>query len=157
MTKTHGMANTKLYRAWFNMKKRVNNPSKHDGENYKNINYCNEWNKFEPFMEWALSNGYKEELTLDRINVHGNYEPSNCRWITQKHQQRNKTNTKWITYQGKTQSLADWAEQLGYEMHTLKSRFLRGWEVERAFTEPLGEGRRSAIQTRLRDERGRIT
>jgi hypothetical protein len=147
---------SKLYTAWANMKRRCKCRNKKDGENYQNIKYCEEWEKFEPFMEWAVNNGYSEELTLERIDVHKNYEPSNCRWATQKEQQRNKTNSKWITYNGKTQCLADWAEELGFELDTLKSRFLRGWDVERALTESLGEGRRAAINNRKRDEKGRI-
>ena len=150
------MTNTKLYRAWFNMKKRCKNPTKRDGENYKLITYCEQWERFEPFMEWSLTNGYNELLTLDRKNVNDNYEPNNCRWVTMKEQQRNKTNTHWITYNDKTQSLASWAEELGYERDTLKSRILRGWTIERAFIEPLGEGRCTALNNRRRDMKGRL-
>lgn len=60
----------------------------------RGITYCNEWEKFEPFLEWALANGYfvGSDLTLDRIEVNGNYEPSNCRWVTMKEQANNKRN-----------------------------------------------------------------
>lgn len=155
--KSHGMTKSKLYIVWANMKKRCKHPTTNDGKNYNNITYCKEWETFEPFMQWAINNGYNESLTLDRKDVYKNYSPSNCRWITMKEQQRNKTNTKWITYQEKTQSLASWAEELGFGIDTLKSRILRGWTIERAFTEPLGEGRRIAIQTkRQRDKKGRV-
>ena len=152
----HGMAGTKLYRAWANMKKRCNKPTGHDGENYKNISYIPEWKEFQEFMTWAIENGYKEHLTLERKDVYGNYEPSNCTWITMRRQQRNKTNTRWITFKGKTQSLVDWAEELGIERDTLKSRILRGWSVERAFNEELGVGRKEALNKRNRDEKGRL-
>lgn len=147
---------TKLYRAWANMKCRIKHPTERDGENYKNISYCQEWEQYLPFKEWALSNGYKDHLTLDREDVYGNYEPSNCRWVSQKVQQRNKTNNKMVEWNGKIQCLSAWAEELGIERDTLKSRILRGWTVERAFTEPMGAGRRDAMYKRKRDEKGRM-
>lgn len=146
----------KLYTAWANMKKRCNKPTNRDGGNYKKIKYCQEWTEYLKFKEWALNNGYKEHLTLDRIDVNGDYEPNNCRWITMKEQQRNKTNTHLITYKGKTQSMADWAEEYGLKLHTLKWRIYREWDIERALTEPLGLGRKEAYYKRKKDEKGRL-
>jgi hypothetical protein len=147
---------SRLYSAWANMKSRVKNPKPQDRAAGLEISYCSEWEKYAPFREWALQNGYDDSLTLDRRDTYGNYEPSNCRWITQKEQARNTTRNKYVEYKGETKCLVEWAELLGFEFHTLKSRLLRGWSIERAFTEPLGIGRRDAMYIRERDEKGRM-
>lgn len=89
----HGMSRTKLYQRWCGMKNRCNTPSYSCYHRYggRGITYCKEWENFEPFMEWALNNGYSDDLTLDRINNDGNYCPENCRWTTQHEQSMNKT------------------------------------------------------------------
>lgn len=79
----------------------------------RGITVCEEWrNSFEAFYEWAMANGYSDSLTLDRIDVNGNYEPSNCRWATMKEQNNNKRNNRNITYKGETHTLAQWIEIL---------------------------------------------
>lgn len=83
----HGMNRTKIYSTYANMKYRCYNPNAHEFYNYggKGVTVCDEWlgeNGFENFYSWALKNGYKEGLSIDRIDENGNYEPSNCQWLT---------------------------------------------------------------------------
>ena len=142
----HGMCKTRLYRIWCNMKTRTGN-NKHKHYKYyggKGIAVCSEWIEFKGFMEWALNNGYSEKMTLDRIDQDGDYEANNCRFITMKQQSRNKKNNRMVTYDGKTKCLADWAKELGLGQTTLRHRLLNGWDVEKAFSTPVGEimGRR---------------
>lgn len=84
------------------------------------------------FYNWAINNGYQECLTIDRIDVNGDYAPDNCRWSTAKQQVRNRRNTKYVTYRGETKSLAEWCEILGLKYYTVQSRLRRGWPVEKA-------------------------
>ena len=91
--KKHGLSEAKLYKVWQGMKTRCYNPNFMYYCNYggREITICDEWlNDFKKFYDWATSNGYKEGLTIDRINNDGNYEPSNCRWVTRAEQNRNK-------------------------------------------------------------------
>ena len=93
----HNLSQGKLYKVWQGMKTRCYNKNFIYFKNYggRGINICNEWkNDFSSFYNWAINNGYKENLTIDRINNDGNYEPSNCRWITRAEQNRNQRKTK---------------------------------------------------------------
>ena len=94
--RTHGMCGTRIHRIWKAMRNRCNNPNTPDYKYWgaRGIKVCDEWNDFQKFYDWAMTNGYSDTLTIDRINVNGNYEPTNCRWITNAEQQRNKRNNK---------------------------------------------------------------
>ena len=96
----HGLKKTRLYNIWINMKQRCynNRNPKYPIYGKRGISICSQWLKnFITFYNWAILNGYKDTLTIDRINVNGNYEPNNCRWITNQEQQRNKRNSSgWI-------------------------------------------------------------
>lgn len=130
----HNQKHSRLYNIWCNMKQRCN---KNIGA-YKNVSYCQEWEEFIPFYEWSISNGYAENLTLDRINTLGNYEPSNCRWVSQKVQQNNRTNNTLYTLGNETHTLSEWSDITGISRSTLSARILKlGWSVEKALTTPL--------------------
>jgi hypothetical protein len=97
------------------------------------IKVCDEWlHDFMEFYNWSMSHGYNTNLTIDRVDVNGNYEPSNCRWISNKQQQRNKHNNRNITINGETHCLSEWCEILGLNINTVNTRFRRNWNIERA-------------------------
>jgi hypothetical protein len=95
---THGERQTRLYKIWAGMKQRCTNPKIAFFHRYggRGIKVCEDWNVFEPFRDWAIANGYRNDLSIDRINNDGNYEPSNCRWITQSSQSRNTSQTRAV-------------------------------------------------------------
>lgn len=100
---THGLKNTRLYRIWCDMKSRCSNKSLSCYKYYggKGISVCDEWqNSFQTFYNWAISNGYQDDLSIDRIDVNGNYNPSNCRWATIKEQANNKSNSRRLNNAG---------------------------------------------------------
>lgn len=138
----HGMHNMRIYYTHKAIIQRCYNRNNPEYHNYggRGITVCDEWigeHGFERFFKWAMENGYSEELTIDRINNNGNYEPSNCRWVTYIRQQNNKRTNHYLTYNGKTQSMADWAREIGLNYGTLASRIRSGWTVERALTTQL--------------------
>lgn len=97
---------------------------------------CSEWrNSFETFRDWALANGYTDDLTIDRIDNDGGYEPVNCQWVPWSEQFNHRSTTKQITFHGETLSIAQWAEKLHVSKTMLYQRFKAGWPVERALTE----------------------
>jgi len=130
----------RLYNAWSNMKQRCSNDARHDFPAYggRGITVCEEWqDSFQAFRSWALSHGYEAHLTLDRIDTNGHYCPGNCRWATKKEQANNRRTNRFVTMNGRTQSIKQWADELGMEKTTLWRRFNAGWPAERALTEPV--------------------
>ena len=138
---THHLSKTRIYRIWVNMKDRCNNISNPSYERYggKGVIVCEEWrNDFFAFKNWAFQHGYNECLSIDRIDMNGNYEPSNCRWATAQEQADNKTNNIRITIDGKTQDLQQWCNEYGIKRSTVNTRVLLcGWDYERAITTPV--------------------
>lgn len=133
----------KLYTVWTNMRKRCQKETNPTYKYYgaRGIKVCDEWNDYEAFREWAYANGYKEgnnrrDCTLDRIDVNGNYEPSNCRWITAKQQHLNTRKNVYIEYKGERHTLLEWAQKLGINYKTFGNRWRRGWSIERMIEEP---------------------
>lgn len=110
--------NTRLYHIHGGMIQRCYNKNSPEYEFYggRGIEICEEWRtrgKYENFRKWAISNGYTDELTIDRKDVNGNYEPSNCRWITNTEQQRNKRNTVYVEYKGRKMTLFELSDLVG--------------------------------------------
>lgn len=128
----HGMSQTRLYTEWRTMLNRCKHPSHKSYADYggRGIKVCAEWQDFITFKDWSLSHGYSDELTLDRIDVNGDYEPSNCRFVDMVTQCNNRRSSKFLTYQGKTLSLAQWARELGVSRAIVSQRLKRGLPVE---------------------------
>lgn len=135
----HGQHGTRLYHIWDNMKRRCNNPENPGFYLYgeRGIDVCPEWNEFQPFYDWAIANGYRDSLQLDRADNNKGYSPDNCRWVTSRVNNRNKRTNKLITYNGETRILKDWSEYLGINYNTLRKRIRKGWSIEKAFTTPV--------------------
>lgn len=134
------LRNQKLYAIWRQMIDRCENKNNKWYHRYggRGIKVCEEWHDYCNFEKWVESVGCKPKGTsLDRIDNDKDYCPENCRWATQKEQARNQSRTIMIEYNGKSQSLADWADELGIKWVTLHNRYVRGWSVERMLTEPI--------------------
>jgi|SRR6185369_7464456 len=133
VTTKHGRTNSKLYGVWKAMRGRCRTKTDQNYRHYggRGIKICERWNTFENFRN---DMGDPEAgLTLDRIDVNGNYEPSNCRWVTMKEQTRNKRNSLLLTFNGKTQIIPDWAKELNLVASTLYARASRGLSVQEIF------------------------
>lgn len=135
----HGQYKSKLYAVWKSMKDRVNNQNNAQYKDYggRGIAICEEWYYYENFMNWAMNNGYKEGLSIERKDVNGNYCPENCCWITMSEQSNNRRNTRWIEFNGKKQSIKKWSLETGLPYDVLKYRFNNSWDVEKALTAPV--------------------
>ena len=134
--RTHGQGRTKLYAIWNGMRRRCFN-IKNQRYGGRGIKVCKEWwESFELFRDWSLDNGYKEGLTIDRINNDGNYEPGNCRWVTCKENLQNTSRNRNITIKGETYCLSEWARRAGIGVSAFWNRLKRGWTAEEALTVP---------------------
>lgn len=138
---SHGLRRTRLYSIWTNMCTRCNNPNNPRYSDYggRGICVCPEWDDdFMAFNNWAYANGYSDDLTLDRMDNDGDYEPSNCRWVSYKEQNNNTRKNHCLTYMGKTQTVSQWSKEIGIPYITLLARINSyGWTVERALSEPV--------------------
>lgn len=135
---SNGKSYTRLYRIWDGMKQRCYTKSETAYKYYggRGIKVCETWkNDFQSFHDWALENGYSDELTIDRIDTNGDYEPSNCRWSTRKVQANNTRRNRNLTFNGQSKTIAEWSEETGINQNTILCRIRRNWSVERALTE----------------------
>ena len=131
----HGKSHSRLYQIWNSMKQRCSNPNAISYKYYgaKGITVCDEWKtSFQAFYEWAMANGYAENLSIDRIDANDNYCPKNCRWATNEEQQNHTSYTRLYTYKGETLSVMQWAKKTGISANMLYKRLMRGWDIERA-------------------------
>ena len=131
----HGFSHKeKLYTTWKNMRQRCRCK-----KYYEKISICDEWNNYVNFREWALNNGYKDYLTIDRIDNNGNYCPQNCRWTTMMEQANNKSNNIRLTYNNETKTVSQWSKIVNIKADTIKRRLGLGWSVEKALTQKVRE------------------
>lgn len=129
MKKTHGETDTKLYYVWSSMKSRCYNKNSTGYDYYGKIGItvCDSWrDSYISFRDWANSCGYVDGLTIDRINVYGNYEPDNCRWVTSSAQANNRRSNRLYSYNGETHNVTEWANKFGINPKTLFTRIYSG-------------------------------
>ena len=145
MNKKHNCKNTRLYRIYYGMRTRCYN--KNDRKKYalyggRGIRICEEWkDNFIVFKEWALKNGYNDNLSIDRININGNYEPSNCRWISNQEQQNNKRNNTFLIYKNEKKTVAQWSRETGLSQDIILYRIKKGWSADKILTTPRMESK----------------
>ena len=141
---SHGKWGTRIYKCWRNMLDRCENEKNKEYKNYggREIQVCSEWHDFSKFYEWAVANGYKNSLTIERMDVNKGYSPENCIWADLYTQARNRTDNRKISFKGKTQIITDWAKEAGIAEGTIRNRLKRGWTVEDALTKKAHRGLR---------------
>jgi hypothetical protein len=136
----HHLCEHRIYSIWKGMKRRCKDVNLGDYAYYggKGIKVCDEWiNNVQAFYNWAIANGYSDELTIDRIDNSKGYEPSNCRWATTKQQAFNTTRNRYVTYRGETKTITEWAMELGFTYGLIRKRLSNGWSVEKALETPI--------------------
>lgn len=139
---SYRLAYPRIYSIWLNMKDRCTNVNNNHYKDYggRGITICQEWqDDFETFCKWSLENGYNDDLSIDRISVNGNYEPSNCRWITMFDQMANTRKNVYVTYNGETKHLSEWCRIFNVTYTTMAYRLKNGYSVEEAFETPIGK------------------
>lgn len=132
----HGDSHTRLYKIWKSMKGRCYLTSNTSYKRYgaRGIRVCSEWHDYQIFRKWTLDNGYDDSLTIDRIDVNGDYEPNNCRWATPKEQANNTRRNRNLTAFGKTLTMTQWSEITGIKVATIWARLHKGWNTEDALS-----------------------
>ena len=140
----HGHSTHRLYRIYNHMRRRCYESTNPKFKNYggRGITICDEWlNSFQAFYDWAMANGYDDNLTIDRIDNDGNYSPENCRWAMQIAQQNNKSTNKYVEYQGESMTIADASRASCIPIRTLWWRSNKGWRGDKLFS-PVRIGRK---------------
>jgi len=139
---THGETYTRLFRTWSGMKTRCYNPMSDHWSDYgaRGIKICDEWlNNFIVFRDWAMKNGYNDNLTIDRKDVDGDYTPENCRFANAKSQANNRRSNQFLDIDGVKLTYTEWAQRLGAKDRDIINRRLKkGWTEKEAVTIPLG-------------------
>ena len=142
---THGEYHTRLRSIGTGIKNRCYNKNEPAYKYYggKGVQMCPEWfDDFLNFKKWAIENGYKEDLTIDRIDVNGNYSPENCRWVAMKKQCNNRTNNVMVEMDGETKTLSEWAELSPLSYKQIWNRYHRlKWDIQDALYTPICGGK----------------
>jgi hypothetical protein len=133
----HGMSHTHVHKVWIAMRDRCRNPNNLAFKNYggRGIKVCDRWDSFSDFL--ADMGDRPEGFDLDRIDNNGNYEPSNCRWLSRQKNLNNKRTNRFLELRGETHTIAEWSRITGLSWLTIRQRLRYGWTVERTLTEPL--------------------
>jgi len=137
MRATHGSTKSREFRIWTDMLARCDNKNNPAYDRYggRGIRVCDRWRKFENFV---VDMGTADEgLTLDRINNDGPYSPENCRWTTRKAQANNRSSNRYITVDGQSKTITEWARDLGTSDATIRGRIKMGWSEDKAVTTPV--------------------
>lgn len=128
----------RLRHIWHGMMRRCNDPGQKYYHRYggRGISVCDEWKDYVVFARWAINNGYSDELKIDRIDNNGNYEPGNCRWVTEKQQHNNTSRCRFVTINGEKKTITEWAEENGIDPNTVFTRLGKGMNLDEALTKP---------------------
>ena len=135
----HGFSDSRLDRIYYHMIGRCHKSSHKSYERYgaKGIHVCDEWrNDKKAFFQWAMDNGYSDNLTIDRIDGTKGYYPGNCRWATYKEQANNIKTNRVICIDGVSHTMTEWAEIKGIRVGTLFNRLTKGWDEKKADMTP---------------------
>ena len=148
--KTYGYTHHRLYACYYRMRRRCENPADKSYKRYggRGIKVCDEWkNDIMAFINWGLENGYKEGLSIDRIDNDGDYSPGNCRWADAMQQSNNRRTNRYVTYNGETHTYAEWSRITGIKQLTIRHRIENsGWSIEDALTVSTDERRYGILQ-----------
>lgn len=145
----HGESGSRLYDIWCHMKRRTNNPQDPAYKDYggRGIVICDEWYKYSAFKEWAISNGYSDSLTIERIDVNAGYFPDNCKWIPINEQSKNRRSCHFFTIGNETKCVTEWAKLIGIKPRTVLERMRYGWSIEDALFAPIRPRRKHEKQS----------
>lgn len=124
----HGMTGTRLHNIWCDIHKRCNNKNSPRYKDYggRGIVFCEEWKEFMPFHTWAMANGYRDDLTIERKDNDGNYSPENCTWITRIDQAKNKRETRYVEIDGESLTLRELSKKVNIPYVLLNKRWWKG-------------------------------
>lgn len=151
LNKSHGATGSRLYQTWGNMRGRCNNPERRGYKDYggRGIRICDEWSDFTVFRDWAIASGYADDLSIERNDVNGNYDPQNCTWATAAVQSANR---RFVSRADDGDLWWHKAQANGISGAAYRSRLYAGWPIEEAATHPMHVRR----YQRQRDDRGKF-